>query len=436
MSGLDEVFETYGIEYRYNIRAHRPEFYTDNPDNAANMETGDWIPSTDRITSHIRESIRRDFVMPHPRPKQKGETIPAVFGRDRWMECFSACLKRVEVDPFREWLEEVEKDKSHPFRHEKILDCWVEELFEVDKSSWRDPRQEELPIDDEIKFNNQQIDLLTWASRYLFLTAVWRTFQPGYKIDEILVLVGNQGLGKSAIGYSMLPEHLSNCHGDALVLSDDAKKFAEALQNKVIVEASEMSGLGRADLERLKANMTRRDDGSVRLAYRRDPEPLPRRCVMFGTSNESECLPNDSTGNRRFVVIKLNGSEASQSIESYMNDNRTQLWKEAIQLYRDGTRPNLPRDISPLQAEINEQHRRGDIIIEDEVSKLPAEQFATGATMAEITQAMIENPIDVERRLMQPGWAHRLGKALKLQNWTKKRARKNGISANFWFPPA
>ena len=47
-----------------------------------------------------------------------------------------------------------------------------------------------------------------------------------------------------------------------------------------------------------------RDDGATRLAYRRDPEVALRRSILVGTSNDAECLPNDPSGNTRFVPIQ------------------------------------------------------------------------------------------------------------------------------------
>ena len=45
----------------------------------------------------------------------------------------------------------------------------------------------------------------------------------------------------------------------------------------VISEAAEMTGASRADVEAMKAFLSRTDDGAVRRAYRRNPEPSPRR---------------------------------------------------------------------------------------------------------------------------------------------------------------
>ena len=135
---------------------------------------------------------------------------------------------------------------------------------------------------------------------------------------------------------------------------------------RVIVELSELTGFRRAELESLKAFISRRDDGATRLAYRRDPETALRRCILVGTSNDVECLPNDPSGNTRFVPIQC--GEGSH-VEPYLDKHRGQLWAEGLALYRKGERANLPRDLMDLQAAHGELHRRKDAIIEDDVAR-------------------------------------------------------------------
>ena len=140
-----------------------------------------------------------------------------------------------------------------------------------------------------------------------------------------------QGIGKSALLLNIFPPEHAGWMNDGLHLAADPKVRAEALLGRVVVEAGEMAGSTRADLESLKAFVSRQDDGGVRLAFRRNPEPAPRRCIIVGTSNRLDVLPNDPTGNRRFVPVVLN--PPTQAVEGYLTLHRDQLWyfsKEAI----------------------------------------------------------------------------------------------------------
>ena len=84
-----------------------------------------------------------------------------------------------------------------------------------------------------------------------------------------------------------------------------------------------MTGCTRAEVDRLKAFISRIDDGGIRLAYRRNPEPLPRRSVLVGSTNDFHCLPNDATGNRRFLPIMVVSGDVT-AIRSWLDENRVQ----------------------------------------------------------------------------------------------------------------
>ena len=139
----------------------------------------------------------------------------------------------------------------------------------------------------------------------------------------------------------------------------------------------------RAEIERIKSFISRQDDGSVRLPYARNSEPLPRRFILCGTTNRDDDLPNDPTGNRRLVSIVL---KHGTDVEAYFADGvREQLWAEALYRVREkGERANLPRDLMRMQAERAEQHRERDDAIEDAVSNLPKEPMTMGKVMDEL----------------------------------------------------
>ena len=403
---------------RFNVRSQRVEMISRKANNAACIPQRTWTAINKRITSAASEAIRRDFVKVKlgqngGNGERKKELVPAIFGRERWDTCFHAVLASREVDPFKKYLKKLEPKSS------ENLDTWIPDLFDVSETAK---------------------PLIKWASRFLLLGAVQRTFEPGCKLDEVPVFVGKQGLGKSAIGLAILPSAFRHeGHGDGLVLAGDPKHFAEALQGKIIVEASEMAGMGKADLERLKANMTRTNDGAVRLAYRADPEPLPRRAVFYGTSNDAECLPNDSTGNRRFVVIELLGTEARMAVEKYFDEHRDELWRAAVHAYKQGERANLPRDLFPAQAEVNEQFRSKDIVIEDQLAAATFDQRADdpGLTIREITHVMFTDSSEADRMVASRGWGHRLGKVLRLHGWERKQRRADGGKPQWrWTRPA
>ena len=265
------------VDYRYNLRTHRAEI---NPQNKG------WQPTDDRTVDRLTGEIALRFSYSVSRG-----VSPLKYGREAWTESFNALLKYKEVDPFILWLEALPK-----WDGELRIDKYLIEFFSTDDN-----------------------DITRWVSQFLLLGPIQRAYVPGSKLDEMPVLYGPQGIGKSALLRSLLPPEQDSWFCDSLKLTSDTKTRAETLQGRVIVEVSEMTGATRADLESLKTFVTQQDDGTVRFAYRRNAETMLRRCILAGTSNNEIMLPNDPTGNRRFVPIELH--RAKKSVEEHIAED-------------------------------------------------------------------------------------------------------------------
>ena len=124
----------------------------------------------------------------------------------------------------------------------------------------------------------------------------------------------------------------------------------------------------RAERESLKAFLSRTDDGSVRLAYRRNPETMLRRCVIAGSTNDPHCLPADPSGNRRFVTVTIERGEGGPAgVQAYLDANRGQLWAEALHRYRAGETAWLPAALTEAQTAANRSAVQVDESLEDAV---------------------------------------------------------------------
>ena len=189
-------------------------------------------------------------------------------------------------------------------------------------------------------------------------------------------------------------------------------------------ELSELAGIRKTDLERLKSFITRGDDGQVRHAYARSAVPTPRRCVFVGSTNEEECLPNDPSGNRRFVVVAL---EHGCNVEEAAAADRCQWWAEALARYREGVRANLPRGLRLLAADRAEEHRNRDCLeqdIEHALEDLPA-QFS-------LNELFVLLPGYGGGRTPDRAMQLRLGNALKQLGFTSERRREGGAQVRLW----
>ena len=164
------------------------------------------------------------------------------------------------------------------------------------------------------------------VTRKTLCAAVQRVFLPGCKFDHILVLSGPQGVGKS----TLLARLGMSWFSDSLTVSDmNDKTAAEQLQGHWIIEIGEMAGMKRAELEKVKAFLTRQDD-KYRMAYGRRVTSHLRQCVFFGTTNQEGYL-RDLTGNRRFWTVPVTGqgSRRPWELEQPVLD---QIWAEALGL--------------------------------------------------------------------------------------------------------
>lgn len=130
-----------------------------------------------------------------------------------------------------------------------------------------------------------------------------RIYFPGIKYDQILILNGPQGIGKSTIILLLSMGFYSDC---LTVFDMNDKTAAEKLQGVWFHEISELAGMKKADIDKVKAFISRRDD-QYRAAFGRRAVPHPRQCVFFGTTNSETGYLRDVTGNRRFWNVRVTG---------------------------------------------------------------------------------------------------------------------------------
>jgi hypothetical protein len=159
----------------------------------------------------------------------------------------------------------------------------------------------------------------------LFISAVARAYQPGCQADVVVVLIGDQGIGKSRGIADLVPDptwYTDDLGGD---LYD--KKAGEGLQGKWLIEFGEFARINRATLDVVKAFLSRRVD-HYRPAYGRIAKDFPRQCVFVGSTNNDQ--PLQDLENRRFMPVRCYDQIAD------IAPQREQLWAEAVYRYKEG----------------------------------------------------------------------------------------------------
>jgi len=211
-------------------------------------------------------------------------------------------------------------------------------------------------------FLGAPVDEFTYEFMKLFLLGtISRVFLPGCKFDYMLCLVGGQGAGKSSFARFLACKEEWFC--DDIKRLDDEKVY-EHLAGHLILEIAEMLALNNTKCnEAAKAFLSRQND-NYRLPYGVWAEDRPRQCVFIGTSNIVHFLPNDRSGNRRYLPVMCNLDEAEVHILENEEESReyiTQLWAEAMELYGSGKfEMKLPKAIERRLAEYQEPFMQED----------------------------------------------------------------------------
>ena len=281
-------------------------------------------------------------------------------------------------------------------------------------------------IDDILShlFKAQDSDINRFAARSLFLGALDRAYNPGCKLDHMIVLMDDSGnIGKSIFVEKLVPEPTWTT--DTSFVSD-TKKMAEALQGRVFVEYGELDGMGKTPLNKLKQFISKTDDGSVRLAYRRDPYPLKRRCVLIGTTNEREIFAFDSAGYRRFVVVECFG-RMDDAIVPWMDRYRDYFWSEALEMYRNGERASVvPSELTGVQQRTNSRFTRSDALC-DLIDDFHAKIIDEGRQFEDISVNEIVHHIT-------PHWTNGSDAGWYFKDYTAKKRLSNSLKHRGWEP--
>lgn len=130
--------------------------------------------------------------------------------------------------------------------------------------------------------------------------AVHRARRQGVKMDSVLLLVGDQGVGKSSFFRVLAGD---GWFSDTFV-DLSGKDGLLQLLGTWIYELSELEAVyRRADVARVRAVISSVDD-RYRAPYDRTVQSHPRRVVFVGTSNSLDVL-QDPDGSRRFWGLEI-----------------------------------------------------------------------------------------------------------------------------------
>lgn len=285
----------------------------------------------------------------------------------------------------------------------------------------------------------------TVGSKWL-LGAVARGLDPGCKMDNVLVLEGQQGARKSTV-----PSILAGGWFTDTPVNPGDKDSRIRCARFWMAELAELVGIMKTETESQKAFLSGRVD-HVRPPYGRSDIEFKRRCVFIGTMNPqkdgSTGYLQDLTGNRRWWPVRVGRA----NLQALRRD-RDKLLAEAVARYelgkdlpQDETRPANLRwwleDDENLLAEREAEKRLAEdawveVILRWAKAQTSGKNSLGGSAPARDSWTLQEVAIGALR--LDPAALKRfdrqVGDALRRAGFTKRKERRDGAQLTIWRHP-
>lgn len=265
--------------------------------------------------------------------------------------------------------------------------------------------------------------VLMMVRRWL-ISAVAAAMQPtGFYSKGVLVLQGEQSLGKTAWFRSLVPPTLRELIKVGATIDPANKDSVSSAISRWMVELGELDATFRkSDIARLKSFISQ-DRDEIRRPYDRLESTYQRRTVFFASVNPKHFLADD-TGNVRWWTIPVTRINYEHEIDMQ------QVWAEVAQLYREGERWWMNAEEEAMLEQVNKEHEAID-----PVEEMILMRYEWGcdrqAAYTDRTATQVLQEIGYDK----PNKAQTTHCAGVLRKLTGKPARKSGSNRLFSLPP-
>lgn len=257
--------------------------------------------------------------------------------------------------------------------------------------------------------------------RWLVSAAAAALLQNGFWSKGVLVLQGEQSLGKTAWFKSLVPQEQRTLIKVGANIDPTNKDSISSAIGHWMVELGELDGTFRkADIAKLKAFISQ-DVDMLRRPYDRLESRYQRRTVFFASVNPERFLA-DETGNVRWWTVPVVGVNYDHDIDVQ------QLWAEVAAMFRDGERWWLERDEEAALEGVNREHEAIDPLEEMLAQRFDWNRKGAGR---EMTATDVLLAVGYER----PTKTQATDCSRLLQKMTGEKARKSGSKRLFKMPP-
>jgi hypothetical protein len=189
------------------------------------------------------------------------------------------------------------------------------------------------------------------TGRLWLVSMVARAEHPGCQCRSVMVLLGDEDIGKSKLVKTLASEHWYRDVSGSL----EGKEAHILMKGAWLVELGELSSMSKTEENRLKSFITMCNDEYVP-KYANDPIKHARRTILVGTLNPEgdKAFLRGQSGNTRYypVAVTTINLEAVEAL-------RDQLFAEAIVYYRDHPTDwwRLSPEAEQDAREVREDHR-------------------------------------------------------------------------------
>ncbi len=258
--------------------------------------------------------------------------------RPRVAEGIRAIAEQNKRSPFQEWVDAL------PWDGKSRLEDWAIRLWGC----------EDTPAVREV-------------SKKFMVGMYARMADPGCKMDWMLVTVGAQGIGKS-----WFADLVTQGQSITFMASGNARDDAAKMHKGLIIVIDELDAFNKREMTYWKTMISTPVD-TYRVPYGRGEVVMPRRSVLYGTSNHSTFLRHDDTGQRRFGVLQ---PTRMLDVELFREELQ-QLWAEAKECYLAGDSRYYELS-AEVRAEVEEHHQGDDPLreqVEDFIGSWQSDKF-------------------------------------------------------------
>lgn len=180
----------------------------------------------------------------------------------------------------------------------------------------------------------EDCELYSAMAKKWMVAAVKRAYEPGCKFDNMIILQGPMGIGKSNFCEKLAVRPDWFCPNVILGDKDGLLQVASSW----IVNMDELSSYTKKDSATAKSFITMTFD-QFRSPYGHFTQTVKRHCVFIGSTNEDAFLKDEtSIVERRYWVIKCTGTvdDSVRRFKAMTPELVAQLWAEARYYYKSG----------------------------------------------------------------------------------------------------